>query len=459
MRRLDLADGVFILAVAAGLLVLLGLGAGLTFFSDEWAYIEFRSLGDPGTWFRPHNEHWTTLPILVYRALVETIGIASYMPYLAVLIGLHLVVATLAYALVRRSSGPIAALAVGIVVVFLGSGFENLYWGFQIGFVGSMASGLGALLAFEQRPPTGRRVAIGMSLLLVSLATSGIGLIYLVASGIELMLDPARRRVVPWLAVPAAPYAAWYVLVGRTAVESHAGLFSLGGPADVPPLVLTGFSAATGALLGIGTTLGSVAAICAVVVVVGWAVRRGRVSLTPRTAGCLAAIATLYALIALARAYAGPTVAEYTRYTYISAVLLAVAVAAQIGRPIIDTPTRRRAWFLVGGLVFVLSLSWNVRLLLAGRTLFEERAERTRALVTVALERPLPASTDPDRTLVLVPSPNALTGIVDAHGSPRSDWFVPWAVKPVRPTVLAEARRVVAEGAEIPLPDRTDQVP
>ena len=68
--------------------------------------------------------------------MVETIGIGSYMPYLAVVVGLHLGVAAMVFRLVeRRSSGPWAFLA-GTLVAFLGAGFENVLWGFQTGFVG-----------------------------------------------------------------------------------------------------------------------------------------------------------------------------------------------------------------------------------------------------------------------------------------------------------------------------------
>ena len=162
MRRPD-PDRLFLLAAAVAAVVLLWLGAGLTFFADEWAFIEVRSLGDPSTWFTPHNEHWSTLPILLYRSLVESVGLGSYMPYLAVLIGLHLVVATLAFALVRRSCGSWLALAAGVVVLFLGNGFENLYWAFQIGFVGSLALGLAAILVLDAPDPTRRRAIVGIA--------------------------------------------------------------------------------------------------------------------------------------------------------------------------------------------------------------------------------------------------------------------------------------------------------
>ena len=435
-------------------IVLLGLGAGLTFFSDEWAFIESRSLGDPGTWFAPHNEHWSTITIVVYRVLVETVGLGSYMPYLAVLVGLHLVVAALVYLLVRRTSGPWPAAAVGLVILFLGSGFENLYWAFQIGFVGSVAAGLAAILVFDARPLTSRRALAGSGLLLASLATvGGTGLICCVAVAVELLLDAPRRRMAVVLAIPAAAYGAWYLILGRIGIESHEGLFSLGGLGDLPPMIFTGFSAATGTLVGTGTEIGSGVLGVAIAAFGVQALRRRRITGAPRFVACLIAVAVLYGLIALTRSFAGANIANLTRYTYVSVILVVVGIAAQLGRPSVDTPSGRRAWLLVGASVLTLSLIWNVRLLIAGRALFAERAERTRAFVTVALARPLPAATDPDRTLILVPSPNALARIVDAYGSPLTDDLVPWAVPPIHAEILAEALRILEEGAEVPLPE------
>ena len=111
----------FVIAASLAGLVLLALGAGMTFFSDEWAFIESRSLGDPVDWLRPHNEHWSTLPIIVYRFMVETIGIGSYMPYLAVVVALHIGVACLVYRLVERRSGRPVAFAAGMLVALFGA--------------------------------------------------------------------------------------------------------------------------------------------------------------------------------------------------------------------------------------------------------------------------------------------------------------------------------------------------
>ena len=91
--------------------------------------------------------------------------------------------------------------------------------------------------------------------------------------------------------------------------------------------------------------------------------------------------------------------------------------------------------------ILVFSLAWNVRLLLAGRDLYADRADLTRAFVTLGSTDPLPDGVDPDLSLVLVPSPNQLRGVIERYGTPMRNSLAPGAVPPVSKTALAEALR------------------
>lgn len=445
-RRLDRPTAGLAALLVAGLPVLLWLGRGLTFFSDEWTFIESRSLGDPSTWLPPHNEHWTTLAILAYRALVETVGLGSYVPYLAVAVALHGLVVALVFVIIRGQSGPLVALVAAAVFLLFGSGFENVFWGFQASFVGATAAGLAALIAMDRDTPLGR---VAAALLFVAgLATAGVALSFLVAAGVEALLRRRFRRMLPALAVPAAIYVLWFVAYGRFGVTTRAPL-SVEAFLDVPGSIVTGLANAAGAITGVGPTLGLgvVGLIGAWAVVRLWRDRR----LPPRFVGSLAGIATLYGLIGLTRAHQFPGILDYTRYTYVSAILLVIGLSALLGRVELPSAGRLRlAVFAVTGAFLATSLVFNIRLLVDGRQLFLGRAAMTRALVTVGLERPLPAPTDPDRTLVFVPAPRSLEQIVAAYGSPLGDSLLPGAVETIPPDVLAEARRRLIEGAEIP---------
>jgi hypothetical protein len=269
-----------------------------------------------------------------------------------------------------------------------------------------------------------------------------------VAVGVEALLSRRLRKLLVPLAVPIAVYAAWFVTFGRYGVTTRSPL-SLEAILDVPGAIVTGFGNAAGALTGVGPTLGIVVAL-AIGAWALWRIARER-RLSPRFVGCAAGIATLYGLIGLTRAHQFEGIVDYTRYTYIGAILLLVGVSALVGRVKLPEPGRRRLWFIAaGGGLLVVALAFNVRLLVDGRELFLDRAAMTRALVTVGLQRPLPTSTDPNRTLVLVPSPVALERIVAVYGSPVGDSLVPDAVEPIPSDVMAEAQRRLEEGAEIP---------
>jgi hypothetical protein len=433
-----------ILAVGAFCLIVY-LGLGMTFFADEWAFIESRSLGDPSTWWAPHNEHWSTLPILLYRLMVETVGIGSYVPYLVVVAAIHTVVAGLVYLLLERTSGPLFAVAGSAIILLFGSGFENLYWGFQTGFLGSLAFGLAAMLVTDLGP-TPRRAALVAGLLLASLATQGIGIVMAVVVGVAWLLNARWRRWIPVLAIPAAVYATWYVVAGREGVAVFRSPFSMEALLDVSPSILRGLSNAFGSITGI-PLLG----LLVVAVLATWGSRTFlRDGIHPLAVATVTGIAVQYALIGAARGHLFDGVIDYTRYTYVAGVLAMIAVGALLGPARLPDVGRPR---LVGlaliGSWLALALVVNVGLLVAGRELFLDRADMTRALVQVALD-PRPDGVVGDRSLVLVPSPNALGDIVAAYGDPRTDALVPWAVRPVPPHVLAEARRRLIEGAPLP---------
>jgi hypothetical protein len=438
----------FGLAAAVAAVALLALGQGLTFFADEWAVIEGRSL-DVSSFLRPFNEHWLGTTIIVYRLMFGLFGLGSYVPYLVLLIALHLLVATEIFVLVRRAAGPIAGLAAGVIVLFFGGGFENLYWAMQVGFIGAVALGFGAMLAIDGTPSR-RRAVLACGLLVVAVSTSGLGLVMVAAIGLELLVDRYRRRLL-WVAlVPSMIYLGWYLALGRAGVATARDPFTLEAASQVPAFVVQGAGAAAGAISGLGPTIGIVLVV-AVVGLAAWRVARGP-GLPPRTVGCLGGIVALYVLTGLVRAQLVTDAALYTRYTYLAGPLLLVGLAAMAAPEVGRLGARRsdRRWLAVAGAtLFTLALVWNVRLLLDGRALFLERAERTRALVSVALG-PLPAGVEPDRTLILVPSPASLARIIAAHGSPLVDPLVLGGVPAIGQAALADAVRR-AEEAKGPL--------
>src|SRR5207245_6821754 len=120
------------------------------------------------TYFRPHNEHPAILFRLVYSALLDTVGLRSYLPYMAALVVAHAANVVLLFEMVRRRPGDLVALAAALLLLVLGAGWADLMWAFQMAWPASVAPGRGALLP----RPTPARMAPATGLLAASLAFS-----------------------------------------------------------------------------------------------------------------------------------------------------------------------------------------------------------------------------------------------------------------------------------------------
>jgi hypothetical protein len=196
----------FLSLVVAACLLLYNFRSPRWFNYDEWDFLANRGVhlfGGNGILY-PHNEHWSTIPILIWRALFSLVGVHDYWLYAVPLIVAHLVCAHLLWRLMLRHDIDywVATLLAATFLV-LGIGWENLTWAFQIGFVGSLAFGLLSIEAVEDDNFVFPAVWGTCALM-----CSGMGVPMVIASGLVAL---ARRR--PRLAVAAtAPPAAIYIL-------------------------------------------------------------------------------------------------------------------------------------------------------------------------------------------------------------------------------------------------------
>lgn len=128
------AFGIYV--AAAFPLLLFVLGDHYWFLRDDWYFITERELSSPGDLFRDHNGHWSTGPIVVFRALYALpVGLRSYVPYQAAVVTAHLAVVVLLRALMRRYRvGPWTATVVAGAAVLFGTGREDIIWAFQVGY-------------------------------------------------------------------------------------------------------------------------------------------------------------------------------------------------------------------------------------------------------------------------------------------------------------------------------------
>jgi hypothetical protein len=335
--RLERALGdrrLFPIIALEAVVVILAMARNLTFWGDEWAFIVDRRLTLESV-LRPHNEHLVALLVVVYRGLVETIGTAAYLPYLAVLLAFHVAAAAGLLVLLGRHLPPAGAIAATTVFLFLGSGFDNLLWAFQMGFVGSVALGLWALVSAD-RPWS---AAI---LLTLAIAMSSVGLFFVVPVAIVI-----RRRT--WLLLPIGIYLAWLLIIGRDSIPIPAvgpylayALTGLGaGFAGVSGLGL-------GVVEGIGAAVGLVGLVIVIIVI---AIRAGRGARpAPIVLAGLAGLIGEYAILALGRAQFGAEQALVSRYIYAAAPFILMLLP---GLPRIP----RSVWIVVFAIALVANLS------------------------------------------------------------------------------------------------------
>jgi hypothetical protein len=231
-------------------------------------------------------------------------------------------------------------------------------------------------------------------------------------------------------------FAAWYVTLGRSTIATFGNPFTAERLSTLPRFVVDGMATAFGSAAGGGALMGWILILVLVVWVIYLAVHRR--SIPRRAIACLLAIAAEYTIVGFVRTQLEGDASLYTRYAYLSGILALIAAASLIGRPTIPV-ARRPLALAVGAVVVAFSLIWNVTLLVAGRQLYAERADLTRALVALGTTDPLPSGVAPDLSLLLVPSPDELRRVIATYGSPMGDSVAPGSVPPVSEGAKADA--------------------
>jgi hypothetical protein len=403
------------------------LGRGLTFFFDEWSFVDTQGQSFWTTDLAPHQGHPVVVPFALYRLVLAAFGIGRYWPYMALIVGVNLLCGWLLFVLLRRRLSPIAAAALASVVMLLGPAWQDLLWPFQIGFLGSVAAGLGALVLLDQRQT--RSDLLAAACLTLAVFCSGVGISFLVGVTVELLWRRSSWHRIWVTLAPAALFGVWYLTKGRGDGSTQvirpglsAGAHFLGAAA----------AGVLGASTGQSSAVGGVLAIVLLVLVVA------AVSLSPGQSGRLAMAVTgalsFWVLTLLTRGVEPAA----SRYLYPGAVFVLLAVGelphllgARIswGRTRREhaAPTRSRtarllSVVLVAGIVAYSTFAiWrNSDVLLAGRGGLLGVSQTVRAeLGAVQLAGAvLPAGFRPDTKLMPQVTTGPFLAAVAAYGSP-----------------------------------------
>jgi hypothetical protein len=319
-----IALGLHLASLVAAFLLIAYVDRGMWFRGDDFDFLAQRGLhGATKSIWLPHNVHWSTLPVLLWRAIFVFAKLRTARPYLMALYVVHLALAHVLWRAMRSTgSGPYVATGLAALFAVLGAGAENVVWAFQIGFVSSLLLGWIAALLLNHETPSLWRDLAAIAVGIAALMTSGVA-VTMVALGAAVALARRGWRAFATYAVPcAAVYLVWFALIGHEGrsptMGARATLLAL------PHYVMAGLANSLSAASG-STDLGP-ALLMAVVLFAAWrAGREGRSAAAP----ALLAVAgplVFFAITAIGRDSFGPREADASRYVYISVALLLPAI-------------------------------------------------------------------------------------------------------------------------------------
>jgi hypothetical protein len=377
-----------VLAVAfvlAAVLILVWGGRDQSFVNDEWNYlVVFRGWGFENL-ITPQNGHLIVFPLMLYKALFGTVGTTSHVPYHATTVVLHLIVASVFFALVRRRLPLAAAVGLTLLVIFFGAGWDTLMGAYEFPNLSGMAAGLGMLLALQRRTRGGDIAAC--LLLVLCLGSFSVGIAFALGGLLSLLLGGRTEWRRLWIVlVPGLIYAAWFIWArkfgqGDITAESVSSVFA--GAADQ-------MAAITAAITGLFRVPGSVGLPVVLELRSDWgyplalvlaALVALHVRRAPRSIYFWTLVGTLLIYLVLVATGLSPARTPFaSRYVYMGSIISLLLVAELI---------REIRWSTVVGLlaaiILGLSLLANVSTLRAGARLFQAEGETNRATLA-ALE-------------------------------------------------------------------------
>ncbi|MDQ2632062.1 MAG: hypothetical protein M3Y75_13980 [Actinomycetota bacterium] len=390
--------------VASGAL-LLAFATQLTFLGDSWELLVRRPGLSADALLDPFHEHLILAPAAIYELLLAIFGMDSALPFFVVSLGLFLTGVALLYACLRPRLGDWLALAACLPVLFLGAASEDLLWEFQMTFFGSVAAGLGMLLALEREDRRSDRIAC--LLLCVSMSFSGVGLAFAAAALADLLFGRRPRRSRAYVALlPLAAYLLWWAIWGQAG-----GGGGIDDATQLPRDVFDAIAAGLSSLLGRSPVVSGghpplLAQLLLVVLLAVAAARIWRSRPLPRSLIVAVTVAFAYwSLISLDQGLTRDPTAS--RYQYPSAVFILLLAGELVGRP-----PRSRPILAAAAAVSAVAVAGGLSML---RHEYEDfwrpTAEDTRAvLAAVDLAGDSASSSRPLRLPVAAPDFNASIG-------------------------------------------------
>ena len=343
-RCIERADVIgWVLGAVLAVVVLENMRAPRTFWFDEWTFVLERRGWGLDQFLQPHNGHLSAIPVSAFKSFFAIFGLDHYRPYRVLGLLVHAGVATSVFLYARARLGSLAGAGVGLLVLFLGVGWQNIFWPFQIGMMGSVLFGVVAWMLLDRTTPASDLLA--SACLGAALACSGIGVALIGGTFFRLFIDRRWGRLLRVTAPPMAIYVSWYLVFGEDQGRTD-------DISEIPGFVLDEAAAALNGLAGLGLDEGrmgiAVFVFAAVAVVAG--TRRVRLA----ALGPAAALTLNLVLIGYSRAQYGEP--DASRYLYVNGVLL-LLLASDLLEPL------RSVWvecLVVGTMSLCVWGSWGI---------------------------------------------------------------------------------------------------
>ena len=255
-------------------------------------------------------------------------------PKLALLLGLHVALATLTAAFLVSRLGPAQGFAITLPLAVLGSSSYNFLFPWQIVFVLPMLLVVAATWLSVARTDRGlaRRAGVAICLVLAVLS-SNVGMVAIFALGLWFLFERRWRQLVE-LAPAALGAVVWLVRFGirhnRDHI-AHAQAFTNASPEAVPVYIFSGMTHGIGSWLGLTQLVATIAGIVLVVAFLGYVIAR-RIRVPPAFFSFVAATFALFAALSLIRSNADPNQAAGDRYAYLVLFMLAAGLGAAAPR-------------------------------------------------------------------------------------------------------------------------------
>jgi hypothetical protein len=333
MRRLQQPGSWHFASLVTSATILVLLAPNQWFFFDEWAFLVPEATDEL---LAPHNGHWSTSPILITRLLTLSFGMDSYWPFILASMAVHLLLCHVLWRLMlRTSANPWIVTALTFLLMLLGAGFENIFWAFQVGYMGAILLALIVALLLdrpEMTPWIAARI-VGVSIL--SLTFSGTALAVLFAAGLVGINRHGLARTLRLLGASALIYIAWWLIFVRGSPSPFGPTDRVGIFVGIPQYVGHMFVDGLGRVLPVAGFGAIAVASLLIWTICSYSKWRG-----PNTVAyaLLAAAGVQAILTGFSRVALGTESASSSRYIY-SAVLLLLPV---IALAFTDAARRRR---------------------------------------------------------------------------------------------------------------------